>query len=1135
MDIKDNDRKIYDSIDLLSQEMARTAVINNKAKFVYEIEQDILKGTKRKKNKKNSKDIINFSSDSDENDMNLSLENSSLYNMSVNNSSKNIPSYKNIKKKKKSIILNKNSNINYKNNSISKSSNEAIIKSSHSNKENDILKTSNRKLKKVKFAPNKITEEMDDNKNDINSNENEINDNNIIDENNNINDNNIIMEENQNENNRILHHKSNSINKKIEIKLTSILSKKKDKTKINYNQIKEYMEENNIPPLINRRANRSSNYMPKFNLKQELSKINKNKIQVILRNSQNSHHEEKYSNYIDNAQNKENVSKEISRSLFYNLMGKSKNKNEDNEGEDGKANYILEDEPEVMFNEMDTESNINVEDDLKTRFSRDTSRKNTVSSFVVNSNFDSSLSSSYNNNNNNKSINSSLILNYYKNEENSKGNNFYEKQLKKQRYTELKINKKRREKELKESKNYYSIPKIDSFSNDLVFIKGNYIPLFKRAIELENERKTKILINQRLKENIYQYQNKSNLTKRNSKQITEFYYEQMEWRDRVDKKNEYLKNILEQKEREKENVSEISNYEMKIDPKSELIIRTKRQNDYYYPKNENNMSRNSTLVINYSANRLYKDYQIREKKLQKLRNALTPSFKPAINPTLPFYSSRTSRKNYKDKNYQKVNEINDNSYLKKYKNSKKPNIKAKVKKSRNSQGTNLLGKIISSSQNFSKKENYFKSTNVDSKNTKTIIINSDERNNSQLGKIKENSSSNENSSSISVSQKNIKFIKDERNNNNVASNAINNKSLNNIKKKNDEPKYIPEENPINKSIKNKNENKNENEKEIEKKSNNISFKENSKIMQKPKKNSIFKPIKKAKKNLSSSNIDTSSLFNNNKMMSNFYQNNNKQNRKSQIGKSSRNLLNTNKINDKKKVKIVEKPVIEKKPEKEEPKKEETKNIEKNSINKKNSNLNEFFTNKLSEFKNENENIIVNNSDLFDNLNDQNFQPKVEEAGEKKGIIKNNEIKEEKSQRILVKSFRFNSSADDDEKEQDDDIENSEEESYSKIVKENKSNNWIKKLEEISKNEEIRTERYKDEINRKKKNWAFTTRAQTKRIDSDRERIKSKKNVMNDEDKLYILNYRNSSSTANYHPYTFTAKDPIFYKFFVKQK
>ena len=46
--------------------------------------------------------------------------------------------------------------------------------------------------------------------------------------------------------------------------------------------------------------------------------------------------------------------------------------------------------------------------------------------------------------------------------------------VKKQRYIELKINKKRKQKELKESKNYYSIPKINSFSKDLVIIKGNY-------------------------------------------------------------------------------------------------------------------------------------------------------------------------------------------------------------------------------------------------------------------------------------------------------------------------------------------------------------------------------------------------------------------------------------------------------------------------------------------------------------------------------------------------------------------------------------------------------------------------------------------------------------------------------------
>ena len=84
MDKKENDKKFYESIDLLSQEMAKIAVNNSRTKLLYEIEQDIVKGTKRKKYKKNSKDIINFSSDTDENDLNLSLDNSSIYNTSIN-------------------------------------------------------------------------------------------------------------------------------------------------------------------------------------------------------------------------------------------------------------------------------------------------------------------------------------------------------------------------------------------------------------------------------------------------------------------------------------------------------------------------------------------------------------------------------------------------------------------------------------------------------------------------------------------------------------------------------------------------------------------------------------------------------------------------------------------------------------------------------------------------------------------------------------------------------------------------------------------------------------------------------------------------------------------------------------------
>lgn len=1124
MNRKDSEKKFFESIDLLSQEMARIEVNNNKSKFLYEIEQDLVKGTKRKKYKRHGKDIINFSSDSDENDMNLSFENSFKNDISIkSNNNKNKASLrrnskKNTKNKKKSIFINRNSNINNKNNFITKNNNEQILKSSSSNKENEnISKTSNKKLKKVSFAPNKImiNEDMNINKNNINNNKNEINNNNINNINNIINnikiennkkdDSNIIKEENPNYINRSPIHKSNTLNKNLTVKISSIFSKKMEETKKDNNPKKEYMDINNILPLINSKTNQSTNYIPKLNLRE----INKDKLPTILKNNQNSSREENSINYTNN--------KEENKSLFYNLSGKNKIKKRESESGNENDIIILGDDPEVMMHEMDSESNVNVDEEIKSKISRDNSRKNTVSSFAANSNFDSSLSTS---NNNNKTINNSFILNYYKNEENSKGNNFFKKQIKRQKYTELKIDKKRKEKELKESMNYYSIPKINSFSNDLVIVKGNYIPLFKRAIELENERKAKILINQRLKDNIYFYNNKSNLTKRSSKQISEFYYEQMEWRDKIDKKNNYLKNILEQKERE--NDSEIRNYEMKIDPKSKLIIRTKRQKDYYYSKNGSNTSRNTTLVINYSANRLYKDYQLREKKLKKLKNELTPTFKPIINEPLPFYSSRTQRKKNIDKTNKKINEIsNDNSYLNRYKKSRSnPVIKVKPKKSRNTKDLNLIGKKYSTfSQHFSKRETYFKSTNVDSKNTKT---NSADRNNSELEKIKENSSSNKNSSSLSVSQNNNK---DERNNKNIDLNVNNNKSINKIRKENDKSQ---QENPINKSIKMEKEKENESEK----KQNNTSYKENSKVIKKRKKSSTFKPIKKLTKNLSSSNIVTS-LYKNNKIVKNFSQND-KQKRKSLANKSSKELLITNKFNEKKikkKVQIVEEPKIEENIKINEVIKEENINAEKNSIEKQSNNLNEFFTNKFIEFKDENE--IVNNSDLFENINEQ---PKIETVEEKKEIIESYEIKEEKSRRKLVKSYKFNSSDDDEEEQKEENEE--EEESASIINRENKSNEWIKKLKEISKNEELRTEREKNEINRKK-NGASTTRAQTKRIDSDRdkerERISHKKNVINDEDKLYILNYRNSSSTANYQPYTFTAKDPIFYKFFMKQK
>ena len=100
----------------------------------------------------------------------------------------------------------------------------------------------------------------------------------------------------------------------------------------------------------------------------------------------------------------------------------------------------------------------------------------------------------------------------------------------------------------------------------------------------------------------------------------------------------------------------------------------------------------------------------------------------------------------------------------------------------------------------------------------------------------------------------------------------------------------------------------------------------------------------------------------------------------------------------------------------------------------------------------------------------------------------------------------------------------------------KSFSWIKKLNDISRNETV-----KSEMNayNKKKTGGSSTRAQTKRPNDDNNNntnFNSNKNFSQNfnENKLYMLNLRNSSSTGNLNPYTIVAKEPIFYRFFLKK-
>ena len=103
-----------------------------------------------------------------------------------------------------------------------------------------------------------------------------------------------------------------------------------------------------------------------------------------------------------------------------------------------------------------------------------------LSDCVTNSENDSSLANSFNKQN---KSNNNLLLHYLKNSKINQYKYFLDKQLKRQRLTQIKIDKKRKQKELKEIQSCFLSPKINLISLEIIENKGNYIPLFKRAIE----------------------------------------------------------------------------------------------------------------------------------------------------------------------------------------------------------------------------------------------------------------------------------------------------------------------------------------------------------------------------------------------------------------------------------------------------------------------------------------------------------------------------------------------------------------------------------------------------------------------------------------------------------------------------
>ena len=147
------------------------------------------------------------------------------------------------------------------------------------------------------------------------------------------------------------------------------------------------------------------------------------------------------------------------------------------------------------------------------------------------------------------------------------------------------------------------------------------------------------------------------------------------------------------------------------------------------------------------------------------------------------------------------------------------------------------------------------------------------------------------------------------------------------------------------------------------------------------------------------------------------------------------------------------------------------------------------------------------------------------------------IKKE-SKRKTFNNYKLNELKDDEfeeeEEEDNEETENKSDTNNDDYKDKDESFSWIKKLDEIAKNEGTK------EIGsfNKKKVGNSSTRPQTKRNkgNSNNNEDSNKQFFENlDENKLYMLNLRNSSSTGSLNPFTIVAHEPIFYKFFLKNQ
>ena len=176
-------------------------------------------------------------------------------------------------------------------------------------------------------------------------------------------------------------------------------------------------------------------------------------------------------------------------------------------------------------------------------------------------------------------------------------------------------NSKKTKQMVKEEENFREIPEIDPISDQIVIDKGDYIPIYKRAIELQNQKKMKIILNERKKNKeiedmIKKYNNSLFYVDEN--EINEFYNTQLSWKEKIKKRNKTLY-IKKQEEKMKEEKKLLS-YKLEINENSKKI--TENNLKYYNTLNNASLSNNRYKSRNKENvfDRLYNDSKLQEKK-----------------------------------------------------------------------------------------------------------------------------------------------------------------------------------------------------------------------------------------------------------------------------------------------------------------------------------------------------------------------------------------------------------------------------------------------------------------------------------------------------------------------------------------